>query len=208
MALTALRAPERDPALQMVKTALATMLAWVVSDLLIADGPPPVFAAIAAMLVVQPSINQSLSKGVERSAGVVAGVMLATGLGMVFGSASWVVLIAVSAALAMSWALRLTPGSANQVAISALLVLALGASDPDYGFARVVETGIGAAIGIIVHLVLVPPVALAPAREALDELGEETAQALERLARALTTRQIRPGRLLLLADARRRRGPR
>lgn len=204
MRLTAaVRASKRDPALQTIKTALATMLAWVVSELLIPDGPPPVFAAIAAMLVVQPSLNQSLTKGVERSAGVVAGVALATGLGMAFGTGAWVVLIAVSAALAMAWALRLTPGSANQIAISALLVLALGASTPDYAYFRVVETGIGAVIGIVVHLALVPPVALAPARAALDELGEETAEALERLARALPSRQIRPGRQLLLADARR-----
>ncbi|QBF46041.1 FUSC family protein [Janibacter limosus] len=204
MRLTAaVRASKRDPLLQMVKTALATMLAWVVCDLLITDGPPPVFAAIAAMLVVQPSLNQSLAKGVERSAGVVAGVLLATGLGMAFGGASWVVLIAVSAALAMSWALRLTSGSANQIAISALLVLAIGASTPDYAFVRVVETIIGALIGIVIHLVLVPPVALEPARRALEDLGEETAQALERLADALVTRKTRPGRLLLLVDARR-----
>lgn len=203
MRLTAVRAPKRDPLLQMVKTALATILAWVVCDLLFADGPPPVFAAIAAMLVVQPSLNQSLTKGVERSAGVVAGVLLATGLGLVFGAASWVVLVAVAAALALSWALRLTTGSANQIAISALLVLALGASTPDYAFLRIVETGIGAAIGVVVHVALVPPVALAPARQALGELGEETAESLERLADALVSRKTRPGRLLLLVDARR-----
>ncbi|KRE36979.1 hypothetical protein ASG73_11735 [Janibacter sp. Soil728] len=199
----AVRATKRDPLLQMVKTALATILAWVVSDLIIPDGPPPVFAAIAAMLVVQPSLNQSLTKGVERSAGVVAGVVLATGLGMAFGDASWVVLVAVSAALALSWALRLTPGSANQIAISALLVLAIGASTPDYAYVRVIETVIGAVIGIVIHLALVPPVALEPARTALDELGEETAQSLERLADALVARKTRPGRLLLLHDARR-----
>lgn len=204
MRLTAaVRASKRDPLLQTVKTALATILAWVVSDLLIPDGPPPVFAAIAAMLVVQPSLNQSLTKGVERSAGVVAGVMLATGLGLAFGDASWVVLVAVSAALLLSWGLRLTTGSANQVAISALLVLAMGASTPDYAYVRVVETGIGAVVGIVIHLALVPPVALAPARTALEELGEETAQSLERLADALTGPKTRPGRLLLLADARR-----
>ncbi|MGO1166046.1 MAG: FUSC family protein [Janibacter sp.] len=204
MRLTAaVRASKRDPLLQTIKTALATILAWVVCDLLISDGPPPVFAAIAAMLVVQPSLNQSLTKGVERSAGVVAGVMLATGLGLAFGDASWVVLVAVSAALLLSWGLRLTTGSANQIAISALLVLALGASTPDYAYVRVIETIIGAVIGIVIHLALVPPVALAPARTALEELGEETAQTLERLANALVGRKTRPGRLLLLADARR-----
>ena len=204
MRLTAaVRASARDPLLQVAKTALATIVAWIVCDLLITDGPPPVFGAIAAMLVVQPSLNQSLTKGVERSVGVVAGVFLATGMGVVLGTSSWVVLLAVSAALVLSWALRLTSGSGIQIAITALLVLTLGASTPDYATIRIVETMIGAVIGIVVHLLLVPPVALAPARTALDLLGEETAEALERLADALVSRKTRPGRLLLLHDARR-----
>ena len=199
----AVRASKRDPLLQTVKTAVATILAWWVTELLIPDGPPPVFAAIAAMLVVQPSINQSLTRGIERSAGVVAGVVLATGLGMAFGTAAWVVLLAVTAALVLAWGLRLTTGSANQVAISALLVLAMGASTPDYAYVRVIETGIGALLGVMVHLALVPPVALAPARSAMELLGVETAEAMERLADALSAPKTRPGRLLLIADARR-----
>lgn len=205
MRLTAVRASTRDPLLQLVKTALATMLAWVLAGAVVADGPPPVFAAIAAMLVVQPSLQQSFTKGIERSVGVIAGVVLATLLAMAFGTASWVVLIAVTSALVLSWALRMTTGSANQVAISALLVLALGSSTPDYALYRVVETIIGAVIGVVVHLVLVPPVALAPARRALDDLGEETARALDRLATALVSHLSRRERQELLADARRLR---
>ncbi|MGO4244758.1 aromatic acid exporter family protein, partial [Janibacter sp. RAF20_2_2] len=204
MRLTAaVRASARDPLLQVVKTVLATIVAWVVCDLLIPDGPPPVFGAIAAMLVVQPSLNQSLAKGVERSVGVVAGVLLATGMGVVLGTSAWVVLLAVTAAFGLSWALRLTTGSGIQIAISALLVLTLGASTPDYAFIRIVETMIGAVIGIVIHLLLVPPVALAPARTALDLLGVETAEAMERLADALVSKKTRPGRILLIVDARR-----
>ena len=94
MRLTAaVRASARDPLLQVAKTALATIVAWIVCDLLTTDGPPPVFGAIAAMLVVQPSLNQSRTKGVERSVGVVAGVFLATGMGVVLGTSSWLSLI-------------------------------------------------------------------------------------------------------------------
>lgn len=198
----ALRATERAPLLQVVKTALATILAWVVADLVVPDGPPPIFAAIAAMLVVQPSLNQSLVKGIERSVGVIAGVVLASGLSIAFGDASWVVLAAVSASLALAWGLRMTAGSANQVAISALLVLAIGAATPGYATYRVLETVIGAVIGIVVHLVLVPPVALTPARKAMDDLGEGIATSLERLSEALV-REHSPRELYrLLSDAR------
>ncbi|KRF17227.1 hypothetical protein ASG90_07930 [Nocardioides sp. Soil797] len=200
--LAAFRASERAPLLQVVKTALATTLAWVVADFAIPDGPPPVFAAIAAMLVVQPSLNQSLFKGIERSVGVIAGVVLASGLSIAFGGDTWVVLVAVTASLALAWSLRMTTGSANQVAISALLVLAIGSSSSGYATYRILETFLGAIIGIIVHLALVPPVALAPARRAMDALGEGIAASLERLAHALTrmhsSRELRE----LMSDAR------
>ena len=62
----------------------------------------------------------------------------------------------------VAWALNMTPGTSNQVAISAMLVLALGASSPEYALDRVLETLIGAAIGIIVNALVVPPVAVAP----------------------------------------------
>ncbi|WP_110205496.1 FUSC family protein [Nocardioides daejeonensis] len=201
----AIRANSRPPALQLVKTAVATVLAWVVCSLTIHDGPPPIFAAIAAMLVVQPSLNQSLTKAIERSVGAIAGVVLASALGIAFGHSAVVVLSAVASALALAWVLRMTTGSGNQVAISALLVMVMGATTPGYAGVRVLETIIGAAIGIVVHLALVPPVAVEPARLALDELGGEIAASQERLARALLTMHSRRELDELLMRARRMR---
>ena len=105
------------------------------------------------------------------------------------GSGTWVILLATVVALLVAWALKMTAGTANQVAISALLVLALGTATPSYALDRVLETLIGAVIGILVNLALVPPVAVAPARDAVTGLGDELANSLERLAGALETRQ-------------------
>ena len=182
------RASRRQPWLQVVKSAIATIAAWLVAGWLI-PGPLPVFAAIAALLVVQPSLNQSISKAVERSVGVIAGVILATALSLAFGQDTWVVLVAVAAALGVAWLLRMTTATANQVAISALLVLALGAATPDYAFDRIIETVIGAGIGFLVNLAFVPPVALVPAQQAIDVLGEEVASSLDRLAGSLAAPQ-------------------
>src|SRR5690606_7926312 len=170
--LAAFRSSRRQPWLQVAKSAVATIVAWLLAGWAV-PGPLPVFAAIAALLVVQPSLNQSIAKAVERSVGVVAGVVIASALSLVFGQATWVVLLAVVAALAVAWLLRMTTGTSNQVAISALLVLALGAATPDYAVDRVIETVIGAVIGFVVNLVFVPPVALAPAQRAIDALGTE-----------------------------------
>ncbi|GAA1844588.1 aromatic acid exporter family protein [Microbacterium koreense] len=180
----AFRAPRRSPLLQVVKSAVATVAAWMLAAWLI-QGPPPVFAAIAALLVVQPSVNQSLTKAVERSIGVIAGVVIASGLGILLGGETWVIALAIVAALLIAWALRMTSGTANQVAISTMLVLALGGTDAVYAVDRVLETLLGAALGIIVNLVIVPPLAVAPAREAVDLLADELAASLDRLADAL-----------------------
>lgn len=191
MSMTAaIRAPKRSPFLQVAKSAVATVAAWLLAAWLI-SGPPPVFAAIAALLVVQPSLNQSFGKAIERSVGVITGVIVASLLGIVIGTGTLVILVAVVAALLLAWLLKMTPGTANQVAISAILVLALGTSTPNYAFDRVLETLLGAVIGFIVNVAIVPPVSVAPAHRAVDALGDALARALDRLADAFERAQTR-----------------
>jgi uncharacterized membrane protein YgaE (UPF0421/DUF939 family) len=202
MAITArIRAESRIPLLQALKTSIAAVVSWFVC-LAILPNQLPIFAAIAALLVVQPSVNQSLGKAIERSAGVVVGVILAYGAGILFGDASWLVLTSVVAAVMLGWALRLTPGSAAQIPISAMLVLSIGAQSPEYAAARIAETLIGAAIGVVVNLVVVPPVTLQPARLAVARLARDTAAILEDIADAVQGRRSREEVEALLVRAR------
>src|SRR5918993_1210181 len=181
MAITGtFRASKRVPILQVAKASVATIAAWLVAGWLI-PGPLPVFAAIAALLVVQPSVNQSFGKAIERSIGVILGVVIATGISFALGQSSWIILLAI---------------------VGAMLVLALGSSSPEYALDRVLETLIGAAIGIIVNALVVPPVALTPARRDLALLGGELAASLDRLASALETPQSPAGLQQLMVEAR------
>lgn len=185
---SAVRSAKRASLLQVVKSAVATIGAWLIAGWLV-PGPLPVFAAIAALLVVQPSVNQSFAKALERSVGVIVGVVIAVGLSVLLGPQGWVVLLAIVVAMLVAWALRASPGTGNQVAISAMLVLALGSSSPQYAVDRIVETLIGVAIGIIVNALVVPPVLTGPARRDLGLLGTEIAASLGRLAEALLSTQ-------------------
>lgn len=196
------RAPQRGPLLQVLKSAVAVIATWLLATAVIPGGPPPVFGAIAALLVVQPSVNQSLARGVERTLGVLGGVVLATLLGFVFGSGAWIVLTAATVGLLLAWAFRMTPGGANQVAISAVLVLALAPTTPDYALDRIIETLLGAAIGFVVNLAVAPPVALGPAHARLDAFADELAASFDRLADALLTPQSDADRTALLQRAR------
>ncbi|MCX7522282.1 FUSC family protein [Microbacterium sp. STN6] len=183
---TTVRSARRVPIIQVVKVAIATVAAWLIC-LVLLPGQLPIFATIAALLVVQPSVNQSFGKAVERSLGVIVGVLVAYGVGLVFGQQSWIVLAAIVVAIFVGWALKLTPGSANQVPISAMLVLSIGAATPNYAFDRIIETVIGALIGVIVNVAIVPPVLLAPAHQAVTRLADEIAATLDRLAETLST---------------------
>lgn len=194
-------APRRVPLLQVAKSAIATLGAWLLAGWLI-PGPVPVFAAIAALLTVQPSISQSFGRGVERTVGVIAGVVVASAIGIVLGTGFWAIGLAVVCALLLAWTLRATPGTANQVAISAMLVLALGTATPHYALDRILETAMGAAIGLIVNVAVVPPLALGPARAQVASLVEGTAAALDRLGTALVTLQSPEELTDLLARAR------
>ena len=198
---TILQTSSRTSLLQVLKTSVATIASWLLCTMLL-NQPFPIFAAIAALLVVQPSVNQSLSKGLERSIGVIAGVALAYGVGLVFGTASWAVLGVIVLSLLIAWTLRLGPGSANQIPISAMLVLSIGSQTPDYAANRIIETVIGAAIALAVNVIIVPPVMLGPAHAAVTSLADGVASTLDALSASLSSRQSIAERERLLADAR------
>ncbi|WP_431802876.1 FUSC family protein [Microbacterium sp. bgisy203] len=200
-----LRVARRTPLLQVVKSVVATIAAWLVAGALI-PGPPPVFAAIAALLTVQPSVGESFGRGVERTVGVITGVLVASAIGLLLGNGFWAIALAVAAALLLAWGLRAAPGTANQVAISAMLVLALGSATPGYAVDRVLETAIGALIGLIVNVVIVPPLSLAPAQQKVGAVNDATARSLEALADALVAPQSAAQLQTLLDDARLLRG--
>lgn len=183
-AAASFRAATRPPILQVAKTAAATLLAWFACTLVFPE-QLPVFGAIAALLCVQPSVTQSVGRAVERVVGVIAGVAVASGALFVFGAASWLFIVAILASALLGWAARMTTPSSNQIAITAMLVLALGGTTEGYALERIVETAIGAAIGLIVNAVIAAPVLVTPAHEALLDLREGAAGAMDRLAREL-----------------------
>lgn len=195
----------RSPLLQVLKTFVAASAAWLACIWLL-DQPVPIFAAIAALLVVQPSVNQSLAKGVERSVGVILGVIIAFAAVTWFGSSVVVVIAVILVSLLVAWALKLTPGSSNQIPISALLVVALGAATPGYGAERILETIIGAVIGLVVNVAIVPPVHSAPAHAAVAQLAEGIGSILDDLSTALRTPTSFPELDALLQRARGLRG--
>src|ERR1700733_6850556 len=141
------------------KTAIAAGLAWVAA--LAADPHGrPYFAPLAVLLVVQPTVYDSLSRAFQRVAGVVVGVAAALAVSHFLAPGAWSIGIIIFAGLLIGWASRLGPQGAVQVPVSALLVFLVGRATPGYGGERITETLIGAGVAVVA--VLLSPSAPGP----------------------------------------------
>jgi uncharacterized membrane protein YgaE (UPF0421/DUF939 family) len=114
------------------KTAIAAGLAWVAA--LAADPHSrPYFAPLAVLLVVQPTVYDSLSRAFQRVAGVVVGVAAALAVSHFLPEDAWSIIIIIFAGLLLGWTARLGPQGVVQVPVSALLVFLVGALLPVTG---------------------------------------------------------------------------
>ena len=178
-ALVASLAAGRLPGLRTAKTTTAAVLAFLAADALTTT-PAPVLAPLTALLVVQLTTYDTLTSGVERVVSVLAGVLVAVGLATVVGLTWWSLGLAVGASLVIGLLLRLGP-NLLEVPISAMIVLALGGG-AEQAEGRVVETLIGAAVGVAVNLLVAPPLHVRPASDALAGLADAMAAVVRGLA--------------------------
>ncbi|HTW08118.1 MAG TPA: aromatic acid exporter family protein [Acidimicrobiales bacterium] len=169
---------------QAAKTAAASGLAWFVAANVIGN-QIPVFAPLAALLTVQVSVWESVSRGLQRIAGVVVGVLVAYGFARLAGINAWSVALVIFFGLLIGRAMRLGQQGSVQVPVSALLVLVLGATTSGYALDRVVDTAIGAGFGIVVNLVVFPRTHLAEAEAAVRDFTGALAALLVEMAAQL-----------------------
>jgi len=195
--LTFLRATfarrDRIPGLRTAKTTLAAVLAYLVAGFL-HTSDQPVLASLTALLVVQLTLYRTMRHGIDRVISVVAGVLVAYGVGSLTGLTWWSLGLVVALSIVAGRMLRLGP-FLLEAPISAMLVLAAaglgtrdGISDPGAALVatgRVLETVLGAVIGVIVNLVIAPPLYIRPAGDAVDELVSRMSAFSRELATAL-----------------------
>jgi uncharacterized membrane protein YgaE (UPF0421/DUF939 family) len=158
----------RTQILVATKAAVAAGIAWAVA-LLVSPNTRPYFAPMAVILIVQPTVYNSLSRAFQRVVGVVLGVAAALAVSHFFTPSGWSIGIIVFVGLLLGWSIRLGPQGVVQIPISALLVFAVGSATPGYGARRVLDTLIGSAIAVLA--VLVSPSAPAPERVVADALA-------------------------------------
>ena len=160
-------------------TAAATA-AYVVAHLTF--GGKPLLAPLTALLVVQATPKSLLASGVDRVLAVVAGVFLAVGFSAVVPLSWWSLGLVIGLSLLIGQMLRLK-ANLLEVPISGMLVLGVRAvNTSDAAWTRIVETLIGAGVGVLATLLLPPKVATVSAADAIRHFADDLAALLRRAA--------------------------
>lgn len=182
LALAALRRPDvQTDLIQVVKTTLATVLAWVLAAQVL--GLEQGFlAAWAALLTVHATIYRTFWRGAQSVVATVIGIVLSYVATVVlgYGAASLAVAVLVGLLIARAPLIR-QEGIA--VATTALFVITSGyGSEEQLLLDRFLDTLIGVAVGALVNVLLFPPLDDRVAERALDEATSDLGLLLQQMA--------------------------
>lgn len=174
-----LRQVHSDPVIvQTLRSTVAATLAYLTA-LALLDVRAPLLAPLTALLVVQVTLFGTLTSGIRRVNSVIVGVVVAVGFSTLVGLSWWSLGLLILAAQSAGRIARVQE-FVPEAAISAMLVLNV-THVTQGALGRVLETLIGAAVGLLLNTVLLPPVWVESAGEDIEDLARRMRELLARL---------------------------
>ncbi|MER5307748.1 aromatic acid exporter family protein [Streptomyces sp. NPDC002773] len=159
----------RDPfVVQTVRSTAAATLSYVVA-LQLSSEAAPLTAPLTALLVVQVTLYSTLTTSLRRVNSVVVGVLIAIGFSVLVGLSWWSLALIILASLLVGRLVKVEE-FVPEVAISAMLVLGV-TQVAHTAWDRVLETLIGATVGMLFNLVLAAPLWVDTAGESIEDLA-------------------------------------
>lgn len=151
-----LHRPDRYQVVQSLKAAAAAIIAWALTGWWL-DAPMALMAPWAAVALVQGTVYRSLRTAVQLFVMIAAGTLLAAGAAALTGDTMIAMVVALPLATLLG-NLASVGGQGLYASTTALFVLAYGSySLPAVGH-RLLETLVGAVVGVAVNAVVLPPV--------------------------------------------------
>jgi uncharacterized membrane protein YccC len=184
----------RDPlvwldVLQLVKAAAAAVIAWVLAGEVFAL-PQSFLAPWSALLVIHATVYRTFARGLQQAAAAVIGVLLAFAVSRAFGVHWYSLALVLLLTLAIGSVRPLRPESTTAAA-TALVVLVTGlADDGSMLLSRLADTGIGIAVGLLVNLIVWPPLRDRSAARRIDRLDDELGALLAEMADGLRSEDL------------------
>jgi len=170
--------------LQNAKAALAGVVAWVVA-VQVLGLEQPFLAPWAAALVVHATVYRTVSRGGQQIAATFVGVVLAWGCGRLFDSGA----LGMGTMLLVAFLLgrhRWLRNESTTIATTGIVVLATNAAfETDLLASRLLDTTVGVVVGLLVNLLVWPPLRDRAAWARVDELPGELAEVLAEMGTGL-----------------------
>lgn len=177
-----LRRPEaQTDLLQVVKAVVATVVAWVLA-VRVLGLEQGFLAAWAALLTIHATVYRTFWRGAQSVVATVLGIVLSylATVALGYGAASLAAAVLVGLLLART---PLIKEEGVAVATTALFVITSGyGTEEQLLLDRFLDTVIGVAVGVVVNVLLLPPVDDRLAERALDRATVDLGRLLERMA--------------------------
>ena len=177
----------RPTLVNVFRLTTAAVLSYLLT-LTVTSGAIDLTGPLTALLVMQASAFSTLKMGAIRVGAVLAGVLVATLVSIWIGLTWWSLGAVIAASLLLAKIFRLGE-QAMEAPISAMLIL--GVTNPNVAAEiRVLNTLIGAGVGVAFNLIYPPALPTRRASRAIIDAADATAAPLDAASQALATGPI------------------
>jgi uncharacterized membrane protein YgaE (UPF0421/DUF939 family) len=175
------------PRLQLAtKAAIAAGLAFFIAPFMPGSAADyPYYAPLGALVAMYENVSGSMRQGVQTLVGLALGIGLAFVLFSLGDPSPLTVAVVMGLGVILAGLPRIGSGS-DWIPTAALLVLLVGGHNPDkFSFGYLFQMGVGVSVGIVVNLLVFPPLHFKAAALSLAELRLALAQQLWDMGKAL-----------------------
>ncbi len=176
--------PERDTLVQSLKAAGAAIAAWAVSGWWF-QAPMALLAPWTAIAMVGSTVYQSVRTGIQQFAIIALGTVWASAAMAFTQDRTMSAMLLTLPFMMLLGNYRRFGSQGIYGATTALFVITGGVSSTSTVGHRLLETLIGAVVGLLVNAFVLPPVHLRSVRDRLVRLARETAEVLGAMAEGL-----------------------
>ncbi|MDH6238499.1 FUSC family protein [Cryobacterium sp. CG_9.6] len=152
--------------LQVTKIAVAVAIAWTLSPFLPGDAQElRYYAPLGALLSMHPTLMRSLRSALQTLAGLTVGIVLAGAVLLLSEPSVWTISL-VTGLGSLIGGMRWLGVGGEHVPLTAFFVLIIGGPEADnYSAGYFAQVCLGIVVGLLVDLLILPPLAVGTAVE-------------------------------------------
>lgn len=175
-----------DSALQILKCIIAATGAWWLSVNVLGT-EYPFLGPWVALLTIHATTYRTLSRGIQSSIASLLGIAVAFLVGNYLGVSLWTYALALLVGMSLS-RVRWIRDEGITVATMSIFILSDGFSEQQQQFGdRILEIATGIGVGIVVNLLVLPPLRDSQASRYVDSVNRRIGSVLENMGEEFST---------------------